>query len=229
MAGCPAGGVERSGGHQYSDPRQSGTSTATPGSWADRVQSQRSTSGRTHASAWCLAVGRMPVVFGTVTRRPVSSEAKIGPGYPTAKIGLGYPTAKIGPVSSEAKRAPARRGARRALTLAVLTVLTVPLFSAAAFAADGDGRIGTKYNPDPLSALDTWLIYGGTIVGGFLLAFILTALSSRKSSKRYRPGRPWQHDSVWVGGEPPAGESDDPSKEPAGTVTPGSGGASGKW
>jgi hypothetical protein len=111
------------------------------------------------------------------------------------------------------------------VTLAVLTIITVPLFSAAAL-ADG-GRIGTKYNPDPLSPLDTWLIYGGTIVGGFLLALILTALSTRKSSERYRPGQPWQHGSVWLGGE--SAEADDASKEPAGTATPGSGGASGKW
>jgi hypothetical protein len=137
----------------------------------------------------------MPVVFETVTRRPV------------------------------------RRGARRALTLAALTVLTVPLFSAAAL-ADG-GRVGTKYNPDPLSPLGTWLIYGGTIVGGFLLALILTALSERKSSSRYRPGQPWQHDEVWLGGESetseeaPSAEQDAPAAADSGA--PGSGGASGRW
>ena len=124
-------------------------------------------------------------------------------------------------------RRPVRRGARRALTLAALTTITVPLFSSVAL-ADG-GRVGTKYNPDPLSTLEAFLIYGGTIVAGFAVAILLTALSFRKSS-RYRPGQPWEHDSVWVGGEPgekaaeaPAGDS-----EQAATA-PGSGGASGKW
>jgi hypothetical protein len=120
-----------------------------------------------------------------------------------------------------------RRGARRALTLAVLTTLTVPLFSAAALA--DVGRIGTKYDPDPLSTLDTWLIYGGTIVGGFLVALILTTLSGRKSPARYRPGQPWEHDSMWLGGESAEPDADGTAKEPAGTATPGSGGASGKW
>ena len=138
----------------------------------------------------------MPVVFGTVTRRPV------------------------------------RRGARRALTLAALTVVAVPLFSSTAFAAtQGGSRIGTKYNPDPLSILDSFLIYGGTIVGGFAVAIILTALSERKKSSRYRPGQPWQHDSVWVGGTPTQATAEETAAEEGETTAtaPGSGGASGKW
>jgi hypothetical protein len=58
-----------------------------------------------------------------------------------------------------------------------------------------------------------------------VLAIILTALSFRKSS-RYRPGQPWEHDSVWVGGEPAASGAGDSG--PTATA-PGSGGASGKW
>jgi hypothetical protein len=119
-----------------------------------------------------------------------------------------------------------RRGARRALTLAALTTLTVPLFSSVALA--DTGRVGTKYNPDPLSTLDAFLIYGGTIVGGFALAIILTALSFRKSS-RYRPGQPWQHDSVWVGGEPASGAAAAAGDGEPTATAPGSGGASGKW
>ncbi|WP_238431126.1 hypothetical protein [Frankia nepalensis] len=103
-----------------------------------------------------------------------------------------------------------RRGRRRALTLAALTTLTLPLFSAAAF-ADG-GRIGTQYDPDPLSALDAWLIYGGTIVGGFLLALILTAASTRKGDSRNRPAQPWQHGEVRVGSEPAARNAEPASK-----------------
>ncbi len=158
---------------------------------------------------------------------PVSIGAMNGPvsiGAMNGPVSIG---AMNGPVSAVARTRPVRRGARRAATLAVLTALAVPLFSAAALA--DTGQIGTKYNPDPLSPLDTWLIYGGTIVGGFLLALILTALSGRKSSERYRPGQPWQHDSIWLGGESAEQDAADSSKETAGTATPGSGGASGKW
>jgi len=123
-------------------------------------------------------------------------------------------------------RRPVRRGARRALTLAALTTLTVPLFSAAAF-ADG-GRIGTHYSPDPLSTMQSWLIYGGTIVGGFIVALVLTALSGGKSSDRYRPGQSWDHREVWLGGEG-AADADTTSQETAGTTAPGAGGASGSW
>jgi hypothetical protein len=119
--------------------------------------------------------------------------------------------------------------------VAVLTLLTVPLFTTAAF-ADG---VGTHYDPDPLSPLRAWLIYGGTIVGGFLVAIVLAALSSRRSGpQRYRPGQPWEHGEIWVGGEPtpkadavrrPAGQPIQADDEPADAATPGSGGASGSW
>ncbi|ONH33135.1 hypothetical protein [Pseudofrankia asymbiotica] len=124
-------------------------------------------------------------------------------------------------------RRPVRRGARRALTLAALTTLTLPLFSAAAL-ADG-GRIGTHYDPDPLSPLESWLIYGGIIAAGFLVALILTALSGGKSSDRYRPGQPWEHREVWLGGEGAAAGAEPTAQETAGTAAPGSGGASGSW
>lgn len=115
-----------------------------------------------------------------------------------------------------------RRGPRRVLTVAALTVAaTVPLMSTTALA----GTIGERYDPDPLSAAEAWAIYGGVIVGAFLVAIALTLLSSRNSGPpRYRPGRPWQHDEVWVGDAPKVAEGERPN-----VALPGAGGASGNW
>ncbi|WP_261558062.1 hypothetical protein [Frankia tisae] len=120
-------------------------------------------------------------------------------------------------------RSASRRGTplRRVLTVGGLTLFTLPVFAVAASA----GEIGTKYNPDPLSALQTWGIYGGTIVGGFLIAILFAAWSSRKSGPaRYRPGQPWEHDEVWIGTKPEEIESERAEK-----AVPGAGGASGNW
>ncbi|WP_322756155.1 MULTISPECIES: hypothetical protein [unclassified Frankia] len=114
-----------------------------------------------------------------------------------------------------------RHFTRRALTVATLAVLAIPAFAGAALAQD----IGDSYSPDPLTPLETWLVYGGTIAAGFLIAVVLTFLSSRGSGpSRYRPGRPWQHDEIWIG-EPPAVADD----ERPHAAVPGSGGASGTW
>lgn len=100
-------------------------------------------------------------------------------------------------------------------------MFSIPLFAGATFAQD----VGTRYDPDPLSALEAWGIYGGTIVGGFLIAAILTALSSRRSGpSRYRPGQPWEHDEVWVGAKPEEIAGERPR-----SALPGAGGASGTW
>ncbi|MCK9876322.1 hypothetical protein MXD59_11135 [Frankia sp. Ag45/Mut15] len=119
---------------------------------------------------------------------------------------------------------PARpRGAayRRVLTVAGLAMFTVPVFAATASAAE----IGTKYNPDPLTVLQTWGIYGGAIAGGFLIAILLAAWSGRRSGPtRYRPGQAWEHDDVWVGKRPEELEGAREEK-----AVPGAGGASGNW
>lgn len=97
----------------------------------------------------------------------------------------------------------------------------MPLLSTSALAEN----IGDKYSPDPLTAFQAWAIYGGVIVGAFLIAIALTLLSSRSSGPpRYRPGRPWQHDEVWVGDEPRIAEGERPN-----VALPGAGGASGSW
>ncbi|MGF7237952.1 MAG: hypothetical protein ACQSGP_23780 [Frankia sp.] len=107
------------------------------------------------------------------------------------------------------------------LAVTGLTVATLPLLSTAALADD----IGDSYSPDPLSALQAWAIYGGVVVGAFLLAIVLTLLSSRSSGPpRYRPGRPWSHDEIWVGDPPSVAEGERPH-----VALPGTGGASGRW
>ncbi len=118
-----------------------------------------------------------------------------------------------------------RRRLRRFFSVAALTVAILPLLSSGAFAQQaGVGKIGDTYDPDPLTGIEAWAIYGGTIVGGFLIAITLTALASRGSSTRYRPGQPWDHDEVWIGKSPDVAEGGKPR-----TTIPGSGGTSGSW
>jgi hypothetical protein len=114
------------------------------------------------------------------------------------------------------------RGACRALIVAVLALAaTVPLLSTSASASD----IGDAYSPDPLSALAAWAIYGGVVGGGFLIAITITVLSSRQTGPpRYRPGRPWAYDELWIGDGPVAVEGERPR-----VAVPGAGGASGSW
>jgi len=122
-------------------------------------------------------------------------------------------------------RSVLRRYVRRVLSVAVLTLAAVPLLALPASAQDaGIGKIGNSYDPDPLTGLEAWAIYGGTIAGGFLIAILLTALSSRGSSTRYRPGQPWEHDEVWIGKSPDAVEGERPR-----AAVPEAGGASGSW
>ncbi|WP_242424845.1 hypothetical protein [Frankia sp. EI5c] len=101
-----------------------------------------------------------------------------------------------------------------------MSLFTVPFLAVSASAQD----VGTPYDPDPLSAVQAWAIYGGTVVGGFLLAVVLTALTSRMSRpSRYRPGQPWVHDETWIGAKP------EDLDEKRSAATPGAGGASGTW
>lgn len=107
------------------------------------------------------------------------------------------------------------------LTVAGLALFAVPVFAATASA----GEIGTRYDPDPLTALQSWGIYGGAIVGGFLFAILVALASSRGSGPpRYRPGQPWEHDELWIGTRPEEIEGGREQK-----AVPGAGGASGNW
>ncbi|CAO5170183.1 conserved exported hypothetical protein [Frankia sp. AiPs1] len=107
------------------------------------------------------------------------------------------------------------------LTVAGLALFALPVFAVTASASE----IGTRYNPDPLTALQTWGIYGGTIAGGFLIAILLAAFSGRRSGPaRYRPGQPWEHDEIWVGTRP-----EELERQRDAQAVPGAGGASGNW
>ncbi|WP_241255554.1 hypothetical protein [Candidatus Protofrankia californiensis] len=119
------------------------------------------------------------------------------------------------------RRRPRHTTTRRVLTVVVMALLAIPAMCGAALAQD----IGDRYSPAPLTPLEAWAIYGGTIVGGFLVATALTLLSSRNSSpSRYRPGHSWEHDEVWIGEPPAAAEGEHPH-----VASPGTGGASGTW
>jgi hypothetical protein len=110
---------------------------------------------------------------------------------------------------------------RRVLTVAGLALFAVPVFAVTASA----GEIGTPYDPDPLTPVQSFAIYGGTILGGFVIAVLLAAWSSRKTGPaRYRPGQPWEHEEIWIGAKPEQIEGDR-----ARSTVPGAGGASGNW
>ncbi len=107
------------------------------------------------------------------------------------------------------------------LVLAVLTAGALPVLASGAAAQD----IGDRHNPDPLSALQAWLIYGGIVAGGFLVAIVFMLLSGRGGrAYRYRPGQPWTYDPVWFGPRPQVEEGRRPR-----AALPGAGGASGRW
>lgn len=107
------------------------------------------------------------------------------------------------------------------LTVAALTAGVLPVLASSAFAQG----IGDRHNPDPLSTLEAWLIYGGIVAGGFVIALVLMLLSGRGgSAHRYRPGRPWAYDPVWFGPQPHVEEGRWPR-----AALPGAGGASGRW
>ncbi|WP_232234886.1 MULTISPECIES: hypothetical protein [Frankia] len=130
-------------------------------------------------------------------------------------------TSRPWPGAHPAPGSRSRIAPRRVLTVVGLALFAVPVFAVSASA----GEIGTPYNPDPLTAVQSWAIYGGTIVGGFVIAILLAAWSSRKSGPvRYRPGQPWEHDEIWIGSKPEEIEG-----EQTKTALPGAGGASGNW
>jgi hypothetical protein len=89
-----------------------------------------------------------------------------------------------------------------------------------------------KVKPDDGESSGPALGLGNTIllfvivpVGAFLVISALSLLPSMLSRPRYRPGKPWDHPSRWVGG--PAGVSGaDSSQRPDSSAR---GGASAEW
>jgi hypothetical protein len=115
-------------------------------------------------------------------------------------------------------RGPSRRCAR--LT-AVATGALLPLLAAApAFALDDGEQPGKGLGWGMVV-----LIYVGIPLGIFAVIALFAALPSALRRPRYRPGRPWEHDPLWINGP------DDPDKALAG-ARPGAtarGGASAEW
>jgi hypothetical protein len=113
------------------------------------------------------------------------------------------------------------------LLFAIPTLLL--LLAAPALAAQPDsgaGDIGDVHSPAPQSVPVMIGLYIGIPAAGFLIAFLLSMRSGRKT-ERYRPGQPWQHDAAWFGSSEK--ESAEVTEQRRRAALPGAGGASGKW
>jgi hypothetical protein len=103
------------------------------------------------------------------------------------------------------------------------------LLAAPALAAQpdsGNGDIGDVHSPAAQSVPTMIALYLGIPALGFLIAFLLS-LRSGKKSERYRPGQPWQHDPAWFGSSEK--ESAEVTEQRRRAALPGAGGASGQW
>jgi hypothetical protein len=90
----------------------------------------------------------------------------------------------------------------------------------------GRGDIGDPHSPASQSLLTMILLYVGIPALGFLVAYLLSLRSGRKSD-RYRPGQPWQHGPAWFGSSEQ--EADSVQEQRRRAALPGAGGASGRW
>lgn len=90
----------------------------------------------------------------------------------------------------------------------------------------GAGDIGDVHNPEPQSLPVIIGLYVGIPVAGFVIAYLLSLRSGRKTD-RYRPGQPWHHDPAWFGTTQE--QSQQVQDERRRAALPGSGGASGRW
>jgi hypothetical protein len=119
----------------------------------------------------------------------------------------------------------ARRTAARIATIAVgaaLPVMTVAGPALALHKDDGGGPGGASLGAGLV------IFYFFVIpVGAFLVIAGLAVLPSALSRPRYRPGRPWAHESKWFGG-PAEGDSGVAEKADVSTDSA-RGGASAEW
>lgn len=132
-------------------------------------------------------------------------------------------------------RASVTRVRSRVLGLVLAIPALLMLFAVPALAAEthptpqpdvGQGDIGDAHSPASQSLPTMILLYVGIPALGFLIAFLLSLRSGRKTD-RYRPGQPWQHDPAWFGSSEQEAESVQEQRRRA--ALPGAGGASGKW
>jgi hypothetical protein len=112
------------------------------------------------------------------------------------------------------------RIARRLAVIAICTLVPVLATAGPALAKvkPDDGEV-----PGPSLGLgNTILLFVVVPIGAFLVISALALLPSALSKPRYRPGKPWDHDPLWIGGpsEPQAVSPTDTSAR---------GGASAEW
>jgi hypothetical protein len=121
---------------------------------------------------------------------------------------------------------------RRLLAVALAVPAVLLLLAGPALAGEprqpdaGAGDIGDVHSPEPQSPLMMLALYVGIPLAGFVIAYLLS-LRSGKKSDRYRPGRPWDHDPAWFGSS--AEESQENQEQRRRAALPGGGGASGQW
>jgi hypothetical protein len=101
---------------------------------------------------------------------------------------------------------------------AVFWVAVATPASAAVLAKD----IGDAYDPSALSLPIALGLFVGLPLLGFLISGLL-AFRPQRDRARYRPGRPWDHDTEWFG-QPP-----EHSNERRRMALPHAGGVSGRW
>jgi hypothetical protein len=112
---------------------------------------------------------------------------------------------------------------RTAAGLFTALLVLIPALPAASADNTDFGKNGDVYSPDGLGLPLSILLYVGVPLIGFAIAGALTLWSMKSAGQRYRPGRPWTHDSVWFGDESSL------EREPQRAALPGSGGARGSW
>jgi len=104
--------------------------------------------------------------------------------------------------------------------IAVGAIVPVLIFAGPALAKtkpdDGEGH------GHSLGLAKTLLIFVVVPIAAFLLISALAVLPSALSKPRYRPGKPWEHEPLWIGG-PTAPQAVAP------TDTSARGGASAEW
>lgn len=114
-------------------------------------------------------------------------------------------------------------GRRTAARLATITVgAALPLLATAGPALALKHDDGDAGHYPSLGAGLTILYYVVIPLGVFLVITALALLPSALSRPRYRPGKPWDHESKWFGG-PDGEESAEQAKDSA------RGGASAEW
>lgn len=171
------------------------------------------------------------------TCAPVCRTGDGAPAHPRERVPHAFPpqdpqawSANLSAMSSTS-RSRGRLGSRAlGLVLAVPTLLmlfTVPALAAPRPQPDvGNGDIGDVHSPAPQSLALMIGLYVGIPVAGFIIAFLLS-LRSGKKSDRYRPGQPWKHDPAWFGSSEQDAKAAQEQRHRA--ALPGAGGASGKW